>query len=245
MGVVELLATYQNGNLSRIEGFEKVGEFYDSLNFKTIVPYQEKEIQAEFGKEVPLSATGQKIALFCRFYKQYLQLNYNVMPADAKKINGVSVDEKLMELYFSNTEWWGKQPKSIANFVKNYNALNQLLNVGKKKKFPSRYDRLFESKLKGEDLPEYWRYLRSLGYRPKKNKVTGQVIEWVKAKAVVILVLISLMLMGCSSNRGAKALSDGQPHFSNENVVGEWLFPNQKYEDVLSNWLFPHKKKKR
>lgn len=46
--------------------------------------------------------------------------------------------------------------------------------------FPDYYSKKFEASLQQQDMPAYWKHLRTLGYTPKKDSQQN-IIDWVKA----------------------------------------------------------------
>lgn len=199
-----ILATYEEGELHALEGIHKLGKFWEDVCINAPIPLYEKEISRKLEQFKGLitieaikgSSTGEKIAMFCAAYKKHLSISYRRNYGDPKLISQIEVTPELLDQYFKNTEWWGKQPKHIRNLVKNYNALLQLKTKPKEKAitFPDEWDKQYESKLKTVQLQHYWKHLRSLGFKPEKDAM-GNVLKWVKR--VSILLIISLLMVGC------------------------------------------------
>lgn len=199
-----ILATYQDGELYALEGIHKLGQFWESVCINAPIPLQEKDIphNREHYKGMVLiekvqgSGTGDKIAMFCAAYKKHLGINYRHNYGDPRLIADIDVTPELLDLYFTNKEWWGKQPKHIRNLAKNYNALLQLQAAPAVKpkagiEFPDEWDKNFESKLKGNQLTAYWKHLRKLGLKAEKDAM-GNTIKWVKITAVLAILIILL-----------------------------------------------------
>jgi hypothetical protein len=110
--------------------------------------------------------TNEKIAAFCREYEKVLKIKYKVSPSDAGKLKLVKIDEELLQVYFTSTNFIFKN-KSIGNLVKYYNELRAEAEAQKTNggiSFPNIPDAKFEKNLKPYQVPEYWKHLRSLGY---------------------------------------------------------------------------------
>lgn len=220
-----ITVTYQDGQLCAIENIHLMTELWDEFNTHSPIPTQEWDIDLcrEWYKEkvsiepVEPSATGSKIALFCAIYQQELGVKYQVRKGDAMAIGLIEVNEDLLHLYFRNTEWWGKQPKGIANLSRNYNALLQLRDAPKKEagksKFPDDWSAEYERKLSPKDLSAYWAHLRSKGWKAKKN---GSITTW--TKAAFISILIVLMASGCMTPQRIGRYMDRNPELFTERV---------------------------
>lgn len=133
------------------------------------------------GLEIITDRANDRIALFCSKYSQKIGLKYKISKADAGKMKDLVIStnelEKVLEIYFNCTEWWAKQ-KSISNFIKHFNELTVLAAGITTSKYPNEWDKEFESKLKNNELTEYWAHLRNLGYEPIKRG--GYTIKWEK-----------------------------------------------------------------
>jgi hypothetical protein len=200
------VATYENGVLSAIEGIAKIGILWESIPINAPIPFQEVEVEA-MAKLYDYAVTctklvtdgaGEKVRAFCAAYKSHLHISYTVLKSDARKLEGLTVDELLLKTYFTNKEWWGKQPKSITNYASNYNNLRQLLvrpAAAEKSKYPTEPDMELFKKLdpvEGMKAAQHW---YKLGHRPIKSS-TGDIIGWNLAKAATVLLFIVLAL-GC------------------------------------------------
>ncbi|PHN00658.1 hypothetical protein [Flavilitoribacter nigricans] len=198
-----VLATYEDGELHALEGIHRLGKLWEDVCINAPIPLLEKDIPTKVKaydgmvtiEPIKGSSTGEKIAMFCAAYQKYTGVKYRKGYGDPKLIAGIDITPELLDLYFKNTEWWGKQPKHIRNLVKNYNALLQLQAQPTKKakaiEFPDEWDKSYESKLKGAQLSAYWKHLRERGLKPQKDAM-GNTIKWIKVSAAIALVMILL-----------------------------------------------------
>lgn len=124
-------------------------------------------------------ATNEKIALFCEFYEKRVGIKYKVSAADSGKIKGVKIDNDILNHYFFvSSNFFFLKRYSIANLVKYYNELRAEIAALGKSSHPSYYSKEYETKLQPGEVAGYWAHLRSLGLKPKKNRV-GVTIDWV------------------------------------------------------------------
>lgn len=223
-----MTVTYNDGKLYAIEGIHLMAKFWENTCINAPIPIDEMEIPARERKyeglihfeEIELTATGKKIALFCSMYKAELGVKYKVQHIDARKISNLKIDEDLLRLYFTNTEWWGKQPKSIANLATNYNNLLQLQANGAPKKkengFPDHWSQAYQDRLPTHQHTAYWKHLRSLGLHPVRD-TSGKVIEWAKQSTtsfiLILLVLCTLFVSGCMTPQRAARYMDKYPEY--------------------------------
>lgn len=123
----------------------------------------------------------ERIALFCKKYKQHISISYKVTKAETGKLRDLSIGiaelDILFEKYFQCNEWWAKN-KGISNFVKHLNEVRILAAGITAGKYPNEWDLQFNNKLAPAAAQEYWKHLRSLGWNPVKRG--GQVIKWEK-----------------------------------------------------------------
>lgn len=252
-----MVATYENGELTALEGIHHMAKMWDQWCINAPVPLREKEISDKVRtyeglvsiELIELSKNDAKIAAFCKKYREEVGVPYRRSLADVSAMRSVDVSDELLDTYFNNTEWWGKQPKSIRNYAKNYNALMQLLNQPKKaakKKgvaYPDHYDREFARKLKGPQISAYWRHLRNLGLKPQKT-ATGTIIDWVKVGAVILL---ALFLQGCMTPNRVKRYIAEHPEIIEEKadtsyrtdtipIVDEIIIPGDSAEVEWVHW---------
>lgn len=146
------------------------------------VPFTDAHIHVfkSLGFDISLEqATNEKIALFCRLYEERVGVKYKVSRADSGKMKEIKVDEVLLKHYFfTSTNFIFLNKYSIANLVKYYNELNaEIASLGQGS-HPAHYSKEYEKKLQPDEIAGYWKHLRGLGLKPKKNHV-GNVIDWV------------------------------------------------------------------
>lgn len=216
-----MTATYEEGTLTALEGIQHLAKLWATWAINAPVPIEEAGITAAIEQydgvleyeAVQLDRADKKIAMFCAVYKKHFGITYQPHGRDRAAVARARMDDELLELYFTNKEWWGKQPKSIHNYAKNFNALQQLMAEKQDKAasspHPNEYQRDYEKKLSGAALSEYWQHLRRLGYRAKKSK-TGKIIDWVKPAAVMIILM--LLLSGCMTEKRALRYIAERPH---------------------------------
>lgn len=177
----QILVTYQDGRFKSIifepKEPEKIEQSFRYLIER--IPFREDDIKTS---GLPLEAmsgklTADKIALFCRMYKQYCLIDYKISRAETGIIKGAEVTEPLLKVYFETTEWWAKT-KSVTNYFKNLNEIRRIALVGGSPKYPNSWDKTYASRLSPQQLTEYFAHMRSIGLTQKKNKF-GEVIDWI------------------------------------------------------------------
>lgn len=181
-----IYVTFEKGFL---KGFEI--DFQSPLNegqFRGLmlsISYLEEQIFSSAGaigltcEKVILLAANKKIAIFCEIYEKYNKVKYKATRQDGGKIKEIKVTPEILESYFQSDNFLFKGKHSISNFVRYYNEL--MIEISKKGKpsFPDSWSKTYEEKLSPADLSAYWKHLRGLGLKPKKNAI-GNIIEWVK-----------------------------------------------------------------
>jgi hypothetical protein len=203
----KVIATYVDGHLSELQGIHHIGILWEGIPINAPIPFKETEVEkmaslydyAIMCRKIETSGTGGKVSAFCSAYKKYTGLSYKVLKGEPQKIEDLKVDETLFELYFTNREWWGKQPKSIRNFATNYNALLQLQAVkakGPQHRFPNEPDMEFQKTLPTKEWAKLWKHWRDNGYHPVKGR-NGETIGWKKAALLTICFIVFSLLSGC------------------------------------------------
>lgn len=195
-----ITATYHNGELFALEGIHHLGRLWNDVAMNAPIPLKEEDIPANMIRfeglmtieKVPEGSVSQKIAKFCAVYRHHLRIAYQMRKGDTQNMESVPVTDELLEAYFTNKEWWGKQPKSIRNYATN---INNVLQLAKKKaepqsEHPSEYDAEYERTLSADKLPEYWKHLRANGWTPKRG-AGNQIIGWTKKTGILILLVIA------------------------------------------------------
>ena len=155
--------------------------------FTTHLPYKEDDINHYEGigltvvklDEAGSMAANQKIALFCEYYKRHHNLKYIASRQDGGKIKGIKVNDAILTAYFTSENFLFKGRNSISNLVKYYNELLAEMATANKSKHPDHYSKAYETKLKQDELPDYYKHLRSLGLTVKKDRL-GNTIDWIK-----------------------------------------------------------------
>lgn len=175
--------TFENGVFKAIET-----ELKEPLNHKQFIalivaiPFLEDGVDQfkDLGFDVTLEfATNEKIALFCELYEKRVGTKYKVSASDSGKIKGIKVNEPMLTHYFfTSSNFIFVNKYSIANLVKYYNELRAELAAVGKSSYPSHYSKEYEKTLPPAEVSGYWAHLRSLGLKPKKNRV-GVTIDWV------------------------------------------------------------------
>jgi hypothetical protein len=109
---------------------------------------------------------NEKIALWCRIYKELVNTTYKVSGKEAKLVSGAEFSEELVRTFFACTEWWAK-PKTLERYCNQNNALLDHVaraKAGPASTFPDRYDAKFERTLNDEQRDLYRAHLRALGW---------------------------------------------------------------------------------
>lgn len=115
-------------------------------------------------------------------YKAKWQLKYIVKPKEAKILKELALEKEefiyLIKFFFDCTinEAWFSKTKDITTFANNINEIRRLQSVPKeaiKQKYPNYWSKQEELKYAGNDLVEYWKHLRNLGWKViKVNRVS-------------------------------------------------------------------------
>ncbi|WP_106566475.1 hypothetical protein [Cecembia rubra] len=175
------LVSFEQGRLTGFEMAFKNGitdYLYD--RFLSALPILEEFIgrYESMGLKVErVAAPNEKIAIFCRIYEQHVGIKYKVIGADAGKIKHVQLDEALLHHYFRSDNFLWKGKYSISNLVRYYNELRAEMATGGRQKHPDEWDASYCTKLKADQLSDYYRHLRSRGLRAIKDQ-TGRIIDW-------------------------------------------------------------------
>ena len=150
------------------------------------IPYVEEEIAAK-SRQIGLScekqiviAANKKIAFFCEEYEKYNRIKYKATRQDGGKIKEIKITPEILKAYFESDNFLFKGKHSISNLVRYYNELMMEMSKKGKSSMPDSWSKTYAEKLSPTQLTEYWKHLRELGFRPKKDAV-GNTIDWVKA----------------------------------------------------------------
>lgn len=189
-----LILVYENGVLkSFTNAFKKPLNAIQEAEIKRLLQFDFSNMNLEafaaIGLEfVPEETSGrQRVALFCKAYKQKYGSCYTVSSKEGAMLKKLSLKsdagfEKLVASYLECTEWWA-QPKSIGGMVGRINELRQWVCAPKVDNkaswhFPEGYSKTREQECKTNDeLQAYWRHLRALGYQ--KTRI-GTAETWKK-----------------------------------------------------------------
>lgn len=168
-----IVLVYENGLFKSLLCEFNIEMSKEQFNYlKQHIPLEEIEIGklAALGLnpkgKAPMQ-TNEKIAAFCKHYEEVMKIKYKVSASDSGKMKGVKIDEELLKVYFTSSNFIFKN-KSIGNLVKYYNELRAEVEAQKSNggiSFPNIPDAKFEKNLKPYQVPEYWKHLRSLGYQ--------------------------------------------------------------------------------
>lgn len=146
-----------------------------------LIPYCETDLPnlaaasngIEIEKEQPREAktTPEKIALFCLFYKKHTTVNYVATQAEPGMIRNVTIDEKLLDAYFTTDHFYIKNNYSITNYVRHFNLVQNYAygNTKQRNKYPNTYKPEFTKTLSPNQFNAYCQHLINLGLKPQKT----------------------------------------------------------------------------
>lgn len=118
---------------------------------------------------------GDKVALFCKWYKHYKGINYRATPADGKRLKDFSADlsERLLKFYMDDekmpdtpTTWLFRGKQSVNNLLRYWNEVNAAMLAPPPSRFPNTWDPKIAQRLTGPELSGYYAHLRGLGLKP-------------------------------------------------------------------------------
>ena len=174
----------QSAELKKPLSSEKYSEmlyFIQNLitQFGAVPPpdYTDGVFIAKFEQKISLDTHGL-IAVWNRLYLANTGVAYGAIPPREIKMLAQSaawIDESLIVAFFSCNEWFAKT-KTITTLVKYAKEVKALTDKPTAQqpnnKYPDYYDKKFEANCKSSELSEYWRHLRSIGW--KVVKVEGK-----------------------------------------------------------------------
>ncbi|TWI22180.1 hypothetical protein [Sphingobacterium siyangense] len=181
-----LYVTFDQGYLTAIEIAIKSplndGQFRGLM---INIPYAEEQIASKSNQigltceKIVEMATNRKVAMFCLMYEKCNRIKYKASRQDGGKISSIKITEEILKHYFESENFLFKGKHSISNLVRYYNEL--LLEISKKGTvgFPNSWSKDYADKLSPADLSEYWKHLRGLGLKPKKDRL-GNTTDWIK-----------------------------------------------------------------
>lgn len=191
-----LILVYENGVLkSFVNEFKKPLNTVQEAEIKRVLQFNFSNVNALDYAAVGLDLVspnaengGQRVALFCKAYKQKYGNSYLVSGKEGALLKQLPLKndddfQKIVEAYFECSEWWAL-PKNIGGLVSRINEIRQWINTPKvdatsqKWHFPNGYSKTREQECKtNEEIQAYWKHLRTLGY--KKTRI-GVVETWIK-----------------------------------------------------------------
>lgn len=133
----------------------------------------------------PELQTNEKIALFCRLFKQFKGVAYKVTPKESGTMRHIHVDEDMLRYYFDEehmpkdqTTWLWRGKQSISNLYTYQNQVRAAMQQPQGSKHPNYWSREHYNKLDGAGITEYMRRLKSLGLVPKKH-ADGTILDFI------------------------------------------------------------------
>lgn len=120
-------------------------------------------------KELVPRTVSEKCALFIMMFKEYRNVVYTPSKTERANLKLVTCNRQLLETYFKAKDYPLAGPKTITDYIRNYNAVRDLAANGRpvRTSFPDVYDRDYERTL-GDNpakLQLYWQHLRDLGWK--------------------------------------------------------------------------------
>lgn len=119
-------------------------------------------------EEIKPRSVSSKAGLFVLMYKEHRNVVYTPSKTELANLKHVTVTADLLKIYFASKDYPLAGPKTITDYIRNYNAVRDLAANGKPQRtsFPDVYDREYEKSL-GDNvgkLQKYWEHLRTLGW---------------------------------------------------------------------------------
>jgi hypothetical protein len=164
-------ALYENGLLSNLMVDYKLATQHPRLA-SVDFPLTEKELLRNpvfDATELKPRTVAEKVALFCLLYKKNKGMAYRAAKEEKANMKLVTVNEQLLNKYFTSTAYPLSHTKTMADYVRHYNTIRDLATNGTpaKAKYPDVYDREYEKRISDDvgKLQGYWEYLRALGWK--------------------------------------------------------------------------------
>ncbi|NME69027.1 hypothetical protein [Flammeovirga aprica] len=114
------------------------------------------------------TTTAKKVATWTKLYKNKFQVAYKMTPKEIGQLKGIQATSEEIEAYLNSSEW-NMKAKTVTEFCRGevLNTIRRLIaqGVSTNNRFLDYYDASFESELKMSEMKEYWKHLRSLGFR--------------------------------------------------------------------------------
>lgn len=157
-------AVYQDGWLTMLISEMTHDEHLD-------FPLREKDLLDAAGfwsvQHLAPKSVADKVALFCIKYKQHKNLTYRAAKEEKANLKLVTVNEQLLDAYFTHVNYPLNTTKSMADYVRHYNTVRDLATHGAKPRggFPDVPDSEYEKTLSPEKLSAYRLHLVQLGWK--------------------------------------------------------------------------------
>lgn len=144
----------------------------------------------EHGYKVEVTApelqTNEKIAIWCRLYKNFKGVPYRVTPKETGMIRHMPMDEPLLQFYLDEekmpqnaTTWLWRGKQSISNLYTYHNQVRTAMaQPASKGKHPNHWSREHYQRLDGQGISEYMVHLRSLGLVARKHR-DGSILDFI------------------------------------------------------------------
>lgn len=127
----------------------------------------------------------ERIALWCRLYKQFKGAPYKITPKESGLMRHIQVDEAMLTYYLdernlpqNSTTWLWRGKQSVHNLYTYQNQVRAAMLQPAVGKHPSSWSREHYMKLDGPGITEYLKHLRSLGLVAKKAP-DGTIIDFI------------------------------------------------------------------
>lgn len=163
-------ALYRGGVL--VQCINEIGMDYekDESSHMPMIPlYQLDLTYTKFiQEELKPRTVAEKVAMFCLKYKQHKGQPYRAMKQEKANLRTVTVNDVLLDTYFSTASYPLNSSKTMADYTRHFNTIRDLSANGRavKSEFPAVYDREYEKRISDDvsKLQRYWSHLRSLGW---------------------------------------------------------------------------------
>lgn len=163
-------ALYKNDVLDQCINEITMNYVADNSKDMPMIPlYRQDLVYTKFTyAELVPKTVAEKVALFSLKYKQHKGQPYRAMKEEKANLKTVTVNNQLLDAYFTNINYPLNSSKSMADYVRHYNTIRDFATNGKpvKRLFPDVYDRMYEKTI-GDDvvkLQAYWQHLRDIGW---------------------------------------------------------------------------------
>lgn len=169
-----IVITYYKGMLKNVEGLEgvamlKAGRKVQNLPFT----WQESDLEdciLMLDKRIEIvpqgKVTNEKITLWYNTYKEHFDVKYKIVGVELRTIKQVPIKKSELDAYFKLPDKYPFTPKTITNYVRNYNALQRQMKEGTAKtSYPNEWSKRIEAKIPPDELQAYWQHLTKNGFR--------------------------------------------------------------------------------